>query len=1190
MTESTTTTSTRTDSATTETAMTESTSTEPATWRAAFRSTVRAIRNSPGVALFARAIWTSLIAVTLVSSFATMVELDRLIAQAISSEGKSWTLSSIIGFQPWLALEAWPGWRDTSFGEIDVIIRLHAFADTVFIAAYGAAGLLLIRTFVPRAKKPAPKNPLPKNPPATQPRAKKLTAAETKAETKAEAEQWKADLRRKQLSLYRLLAAVVAFDLLENLTIWFLAGVPIAALIWLQIALTLLKWAAFAALVLRTVFGDTVGASLRAWIQKMWAGVYGQRLGVILVAAVAAMTIFTGSGVQDQLPDVYRGWIQYPDGAGGVFTIDLAQAGWAALVAFFVGIGLFYFGRQRGYQYYVGKPVHPANLPAWAYVALGITLFALILTSMIDAVSFDSTTFAVFVGVLVAIPASSAIIRRIVRPRPKGEPGPHLLEPFIDADPRTRAGAVFGAGDFVVGAWIAVVMLGPFVALITPLALNIIGAFTATKFSQSTVQLAGWAVLLWVLAWVLPAVTWALVRRYFPVPSELMLTETSDMPPAETTAQTDTETPEEAKKILAHQADGYTPKERAHDSFIFVKRLFSSAFVVNEETPTSTSGAQIFGAIIAAVSVAIIVTFALFPFSVAKIGTVAAMQALLGAWAGLIGWLILRLGLYKPPEVFQALRLRSTPVITLAIVVPLVIASGVDSPVPHAVAFAQVDSETVMTRPSLADAFTTWAADACESTIEVEIDGTDTAVPVKVLTLVAAQGGGIRAATWTVDVLRELPRASECAANSVMLSAGASGGSVGLAYIARAAGENPLKVTIGSISGPDPLATDAIGLLSSDLVAGMTGVMIPSNDLAPGVNFAWRDRAALHAEVYQAAASAPEQGLGKTFDADFTTPTGYMIFNATDAATNCKVIISQVDIAERSAHRDQVSEMQEGGDATRACTGLGAELSNTIDLFDHLGEECTANVTWATASLLSARFPFVSPSARVQGSTVPKGCTPLGEMQLLDGGLIDNSALGTVSDVFSELAVLVREANSDPDRTAIIVPVVLFASNEPGADVVRDTSNTRPEILAPVAAIGGAEAVHSSPSAWLTRLSNVLDDVCAGEAESNCATVVEAVRDDLPGSLVVVSPSTKPSITVPLGWTLSSFSRSRLRVESDLQRLCGRDESHVDHEYDFTKNAVALKAGDDACKSSGDYGRFGVFLNLFDEAQPSPTP
>ncbi|WP_404431354.1 hypothetical protein LG299_14210 [Microbacterium lacus] len=127
---------------------------EPATWRDARHTTRRAITHSPGVHLFRQAILTSLIAVTFVSSFAAMVELDRLIAQAISIEGKSWTLSSIIGIQPWLGLSAWPGWGNTSFTDLETIILFHVFADIVFIAAYAVTGLYLIGKYVPRTPQP----------------------------------------------------------------------------------------------------------------------------------------------------------------------------------------------------------------------------------------------------------------------------------------------------------------------------------------------------------------------------------------------------------------------------------------------------------------------------------------------------------------------------------------------------------------------------------------------------------------------------------------------------------------------------------------------------------------------------------------------------------------------------------------------------------------------------------------------------------------------------------------------------------------------------------------------------------------------------------------------------------------------------------------------------------------------------
>ena len=404
---------------------------------------------------------------------------------------------------------------------------------------------------------------------------------------------------------------------------------------------------------------------------------------------------------------------------------------------------------------------------------------------------------------------------------------------------------------------------------------------------------------------------------------------------------------------------------------------------------------------------------------------------------------------------------------------------------------------------------------------------------------------------------------------SVLLSSGASGGSVGLAHLARPAGMDAETITIGPLSGSEALAADTTGLLAGDLVAGLTGIRFPSVGLVEPADFRWRDRAALHAEVWEASAARPSTGLGMPFDDVARAPVGYAVFNSTDSASNCKVLVSQLDLATRSASKTRTT-----------CTGTSAEFSNTVDLLDHLGDECDAGMTWSTAVLLSARFPFVSPSGRISPSTVPDSCTSGWDMQLLDGGIVDNSALGTTSDIFTELADIIRDHNAQAGAEPIVIPVVMFVSNEPGADVTTDTSQSRPEVLAPLAALDGAGSVQSSPSAWLTRLSTSLDDVCVND--ERCDTAVASFRDRIPGSIVVVSPSTTPSITVPLGWTLSAFSRSRLRVEADQQRRCGREAEFVDHDHDFTASAKPIDRDAAPCRSSGEYARYGEFLNLFD--------
>jgi hypothetical protein len=104
-----------------------------------------------------------------------------------------------------------------------------------------------------------------------------------------------------------------------------------------------------------------------------------------------------------------------------------------------------------------------------------------------------------------------------------------------------------------------------------------------------------------------------------------------------------------------------------------------------------------------------------------------------------------------------------------------------------------------------------------------------------------------------------------------------------------------------------------------------------------------------------------------------------------------------------------------------------------------------------------------------------------------------------------------------------------------------------------------------TPAAWLTRLSAQLSSVCPATAnQSDCHTALGGVQGLVPQSIAVVSPSTDPSVAVPLGWTLSAFSRTRLRVEAELQVSCTEQNSEAA-----------------PCLTNGEYGGLGGVLALF---------
>lgn len=1127
--------------------------------------------------LFGRAVMSTALAVVIAASIATMGEIDRLIAQVVSPAGDSWRLRDVVGFTPWAAFEAWPAWATNEFQEVTTLIAAHAIVDLAFIAAYLVAGLYLIRYCVAFG--------MPGG---------KLDDSR----------------RAKRRELWILLGVLVAADAAESLTVILLTvRPPSPVLIGVQVALTVLKWIMVGVLLARILFGETLRIPMKDAVIRVWSGVYGQRLGAVLVIAVAVLTIVSAGGVQDQLPDVYRALIRYPADQTQPLSFNSGPALAAAAVAIVGAIGLFYFGRQRGYQYSQPSPSRPASLPAWAYTALAIAIIAIVTTAAVARVSFDEWNLSILLLVLAAVPAASSLIRWWLRRHSEVMP-----DPFIKADTRRRAEQVFRAGDVIVGAWISLVLLAPYVALVTPILLLIAGTFEGTSLRESLGWIIVIAVALLLSAILVPALAWAGLQKLLPhiaaakldphvravyyraqAAAQAAVAEPAeqagapDAEPAVVDAQAQEVDVADAERVVpadrdVADAEPVVPADPARRSRTWAERtarirdglvhLVSAAAVSGDPRPGNSRRANWVGAGGAALAVVWILLVSLFPFTFAKLGPVAVLFSLLGAWSAILGWVILALGRRRPPEVFGALRLRSTPIIALATIVPVLIAAVVGSPTLHAVELDPTSS--ALQRDDMKTALERWARDACVTTIEVP--GGEP-VEARILTLIAAQGGGIRAAAWTVNVARELPRVSDCATDSVFLSVGASGGSVGLAVLARRGDQDPGTTTIAPLARPDALATDVVGLLGSDLVAELTGLRIPSAPIDGSGQFEWRDRAALHADVWGratgGASSGPTAtGLGGVFGRIPSDNVGYVIFNSTDSATNCKVVISQLDLTERT------------GSEGASCAGTGAELSNTVDLFDHLGRDCGARLTWGTAAMLSARFPFVSPSGRIADETTPPDCTSAWDMQLLDGGLIDNSALGTTSDLLGELGEQIRAVNAIGEEPPIL-PVVLFMSNEPGADVAVDSSRTRPEIYAPIAAMNAVPSVQSSPSAWLTRLSGTLDDMCP--VANSCQAALDALQSEIPGGIVSVSPSTTPSVSVPLGWTLSDLSRSRLRLEADQQRRCGRDPDSVDNAYISGRDALA--EGDPRCSSSGVYGRYGVFLNYFDpEVSRAPEP
>jgi hypothetical protein len=210
---------------------------------------------------------------------------------------------------------------------------------------------------------------------------------------------------------------------------------------------------------------------------------------------------------------------------------------------------------------------------------------------------------------------------------------------------------------------------------------------------------------------------------------------------------------------------------------------------------------------------------------------------------------------------------------------------------------------------------------------------------------------------------------------------------------------------------------------------------------------------------------------------------------------------------------------------------------------------CLAGINLSTAVLLSSRFPFVTPSGVARNRLDNPNCQPAQKAtdQLIDGGYAENSGLGTLDDLSSDLMPLVRQHNARQIAAGsgdihLVVPVVVSIDSTPRAENPGPRSSSSvPELLVPV--YGGLRrgATLSDPDSLIQRSLDSTEDwlpdsmlPCPTAEQGSAAACSErqaaqaAVEATFSGRSVDISPVQEPQIAAPLGWVLSDASRSSL--------------------------------------------------------------
>jgi hypothetical protein len=390
--------------------------------------------------------------------------------------------------------------------------------------------------------------------------------------------------------------------------------------------------------------------------------------------------------------------------------------------------------------------------------------------------------------------------------------------------------------------------------------------------------------------------------------------------------------------------------------------------------------------------------------------------------------------------------------------------------------------------------------------------------------LVAAEGGGARAAYFTAAALELLRTSCPQMLRHTFMMVGVSGGSVGAALVAADA-LSPAKPKAGGVPAlPSGCLRDVVdrdelekssrvlralqidllsplvhGLLLPDMLARFVpGVVLPSgwDDLTDRTRY-------LESALDRSWRAQSGSGLDDLwFREAWPGPTGNvpaLALLTTDVTSGRRVAIAHLampggDDPPKDGCAPPLDEA--APDAARARLLTLAEIAPRVD------------VPLSTAAILSARFPLITSAGALpcQGE----------RRRLVDGGYFENSGLTTILDVIDVLGPLATEK-----RVALIVLRIENGGASTNARTVIGAKpaapdNWLPEIASPVRAMLATRGARAEVAAA----------TLSGRASA--ATACRGVDSCL--DLRVIRLRLRPSCTyVPLGWSLSSRARAEMR-------------------------------------------------------------
>ena len=431
--------------------------------------------------------------------------------------------------------------------------------------------------------------------------------------------------------------------------------------------------------------------------------------------------------------------------------------------------------------------------------------------------------------------------------------------------------------------------------------------------------------------------------------------------------------------------------------------------------------------------------------------------------AGLTVWLAL--GNYA---VFFGLRARA-PVLSLALLWAVLISPCNDN---HRV--RAIVPRADWQRPTTAELF------------EGFIERQPASEPTHPVVIVAAEGGGIRAAYWTASILARFQDSEPAFSRRLFAISGVSGGSLGATVFAATlrhglslsapgrCGERGLECCVREILAADHLSPTLGMLFFPDSLQRFLPFPVAAMDRSRGLEGSW-------AHAFQSVTGFDQLGhpydelapvfldQGRPLPAMSDLPLPALYLNATAVESGQRIVVAPVDVA--------------------------TEQALYVDALDGVGH-AGGTLSASTAAHLSARFPYVSPVGLVPATGKASG-------HVADGGYFEGSGAATALEILKAVSALAEA------KHLAWKPIVLLVTNDVERDVKPDRWLT--EVLGPPRALLATHGAYSTLA--MHELRNLVTREYGG--------VFLALN--VPGA----------DLKVPLGWMLSPGSIGALNERLD---------------------------------------------------------